>query len=599
MAVTASCKNYTLIDDCSDYTTWNGETPANVTDFYMEGSACVGFTVRGDGANDIYLDPVSLSLSGKHLRCWMMTTALKELDPDSSGGIQFYLGDGSNTGYYYVGGSTTYQGGWTLLVLNCDRSPDSGSQPTLSAITLIGIRFMHTGTAKNAQNTWIDHVYVGDGIISYGDLSGSPYDFDDIVTIDSNPTYGWGLLRKIGGIFFSTGVLEFGDSAGSNSCDFNAQSDVVVFEMREVGSSNNISTSLMGINVVDNGTGTTEFSLGTKSGTAGVSGCAVRVQNTSQVSKFYVDGNNTNVDNFKIYGSSFLDASSIDFPAYNSNVEILNSTFESCGDISLNTATTKYCNFISANSSGAILSSTSHNMSDCSFINCTYGLEFDTAGTFGITNCVFTNNTYDVEFSAASGDLIVNATNSNPSNYSITGGGSSVTINVSADIDIEVVDIDDQAIENARVLIEADSDGVYPSYASVSIVASGTTATVTHSSHGMYTGQYVIIRGVENSQYYNGIFQITVSDSSTYTYTMSGSPPSPATGTSITATMRMMQELTISNGTASESVKYVGDQPIQGWIRKMTGTPIYKEQPISGDFTVDGFSAKYQLVLDE
>jgi hypothetical protein len=285
MAVTASCKNYSLINDCSDYTTWNGETPANVTDFYKEGTACVGFTVRGAGNNDIYLDAGSWNLSGKHLRFWFMTTALKELDPESNGGIQIYLGDGTNTGYYIVGGSDSYPGGWYPIVLDCDRSPDSGSQPTLTAITLIGIRFVHTGTAKNSQNTWIDHVYTGDGLISYGDDSGSAYDFDDILAIDENTTYGWGLIRKVGGIFFTTGVLEFGDSAGTNSCDFNATSDVLVFEDRKTVTYDNIDTGLMGLNVVDNGTGTTEFQLGTKSGTAGVSGCLVRVQDTAQTSK--------------------------------------------------------------------------------------------------------------------------------------------------------------------------------------------------------------------------------------------------------------------------------------------------------------------------
>lgn len=597
MTVSASCKNYSLISACNLATDWNGETPADVTDFYMEGTQCVGFTVRGDGNNDIYLDTGSWNLSGKHIRFWFMTTALKELVSASSGGIQIYLGDGSNTGYYIVGGSDTYPGGWYPIVLDCDRTPDSGSQPTLTAITLIGIRFVHTGTAKNSQNTWIDHVYVGDGIISYGDLSGSPYDFDDILAIDQNTTYGWGLLRKIGGIFFTNGLLEFGDSAGSNSCDFNAQTETLVFENRKAVTYDNIDSGLMGINVVDNGTGTTEFVLGTKAGTAGVSGCNIRVQSTSQTSKFYIDGDNANVDHFQLYGCSVLDASTINLPANATDVEVLNCNFESCGDIYVSTCMTKYCNIISANDAGVVISSTSHNFSYNSIINCGHGIDFPVANTFGLSNCTFISCTYDIEFSAASGDLVINATDSNPGTYEITGGGSSVTINVSADVDIEVVDELDNPIVGARVFIEADSGGNYPSYASVSITASGTTATVSHTSHGLISGQYVCIRGAENSQYYNGVFQITYVSDNSYTYTMSGSPPSPATGT-ITSTFVLMNELTVSGGLATESVKYKGDQPIQGKVR-YSSDPYYKEGLISGDFVGDGFTAKIMLVEDD
>jgi hypothetical protein len=140
--------------------------------------------------------------------------------------------------------------------------------------------------------------------------------------------------------------------------------------------------------------------------------------------------NNTSVDNFKLYGSTFLDATTIDFPVTATGVEILNCTFESCGDITVSTAITKYCNFISPNDAGVVVSSTSHNLSDSNFINCNHGIDFDTAGEFDITNVEFTNCTYDIEFSAASGNLIINNLGtSNASTYEITGSGSSVTIN--------------------------------------------------------------------------------------------------------------------------------------------------------------------------
>lgn len=604
MAVTVSGKNFTQISGCestSDGGTWLVFDTQD-GDVVKEGTYSLCGTFKTSGNNDGTFTPSSaVDLSGtKHVRFWILSTHGGLLNVASSGGIQFFASDGSNTGYWYVGGKDTYPGGWWNAVVDVSRAVDSGTKPTsMNAITSMGIRINLTGVGKNIDNLWIDNLCVCDGLIAYGDDGGGNFDFSDIYSIENTPsTGGYGILTKIGGVYFSTGVLEMGDSSGSNNCYFNDQSNVLVFEQREVSTSNNINTSLMGISIVDNGTGETRFVLGAKAGTAGISGDTIRVQNTSQTSKFYIDGDNTNVDYFKIYGCSILDAGAINFPANATNVEILSSNFESCGDIYINTAIVKYSNIISANDAGCVISSTSHNFSDNKLINCGHGIDFPTANTFGLTNCNFINNTYDIEFSAASGDLIINATNSDPSTYEITGSGSSVTINISADIDIEVVTEDDVAIENARVFIEADSDGSYPSYKSVtSITRVSDTATVSCTGHGLYNQQYAIIRGA-NQQEYNGIHQITYIDANSFSYTVSGTPDTPATGT-ITLTMRMMQELTTALGIASESIKYVGSQPIQGWIRKCTSTPIYKETTISGTFTADGFSGKYMLVLDE
>jgi len=175
MTITSSVSGYSLLDDCSDYTTWNGESPATVTDFYITGTSCVGFTVRGDGANDIYVDTGTYDLSGSpcHVRFWMMTTALKELLSEASDGIQFYCTDGSNTAYWTIGGSDTYPGGWWNLVVDVSQSPTSGTKPTdMSVCTSFGIRFNHTGTAKNSQNTWIDHFFIGDGSLGFSNFSG-------------------------------------------------------------------------------------------------------------------------------------------------------------------------------------------------------------------------------------------------------------------------------------------------------------------------------------------------------------------------------------------------------------------------------------------
>jgi len=67
-----------------------------------------------------------------------------------------------------------------------------------------------------------------------------------------------------------------------------------------------------------------------------------------------------------------------------------------------------------------------------------------------------------------------------------------------------------------------------------SITRVGTTATVTTGAvHGLSTGQWVGITGATGADatLYNGVFQVTVTDTTHYTYTMTGTPTGSATGT--------------------------------------------------------------------
>ena len=64
----------------------------------------------------------------------------------------------------------------------------------------------------------------------------------------------------------------------------------------------------------------------------------------------------------------------------------------------------------------------------------------------------------------------------------------------------------------------------------VTATASGTTASVAHSSHGYSNSDTVKVYGANEGDY-NGEFVISNVSTNAYDYTMSGSPASPATGT--------------------------------------------------------------------
>jgi type IV pilus assembly protein PilY1 len=64
-----------------------------------------------------------------------------------------------------------------------------------------------------------------------------------------------------------------------------------------------------------------------------------------------------------------------------------------------------------------------------------------------------------------------------------------------------------------------------------SLTRSGTTATATTSAaHGFATGQSVTIAGANGAEY-NGLFTVTVTDSTHFTFVVAENPTSPATGT--------------------------------------------------------------------
>lgn len=166
---------------------------------------------------------------------------------------------------------------------------------------------------------------------------------------------------------------------------------------------------------------------------------------------------------------------------------------------------------------------------------------------------------------------------------------------------ITVRDVDTSSlIENAIVLVWATDNANYFYQASVSITGSGTTATVTHTSHGLITGDDVIIQGVTNDDNYNGAFQVTVTGANTYTYTTNETVvSSPATGTPV-STFAFINGLTNASGVISDTRTLTANQPIAGRVRKSTSAPYYKESIISGTVSSSGgFSVTVQMVSDE
>jgi hypothetical protein len=140
-------------------------------------------------------------------------------------------------------------------------------------------------------------------------------------------------------------------------------------------------------------------------------------------------------------------------------------------------------------------------------------------------------------------------------------------------------------IQNARVYLEASAGGDYPYRHPITITRSGSTATVTHTSHGLATNDKVTVRGAGQNEY-NGIKSIAVIDDNSYTFPVGGSPTTPATG-SITSTYVVVEGLTDANGEIEvASFSLSSAQPVSGRVAKATSSPLFKTSPLSGTISL-------------
>ena len=243
-------------------------------------------------------------------------------------------------------------------------------------------------------------------------------------------------------------------------------------------------------------------------------------------------------------------------------------------------------------------------LADTEIENYPIGILFDkcTAGDFEIE---FDNITFDSRCTCeiayhGTGILTIVKTNGTEidTDKISTPYGGTVNIVESLPVKLTALNATTQAtIQGARVLMLADSGGDLPYEDSVSITRSGSTATVSHSSHGLQTGQKVLIAGA-NQREYNGVQTITVTTADAYTFTVSGTPATPATGT-IVSTCAIISDVTDVNGEVSVNLRYSSDQPVSARSRKSSSSPFYQPGTFTGTINNTGLDATIYMIPDE
>ncbi len=214
-------------------------------------------------------------------------------------------------------------------------------------------------------------------------------------------------------------------------------------------------------------------------------------------------------------------------------------------------------------------------------------------GAGGTTDAAIYNN------SEKAITITITGTGNTPTVRNGTGASTTVISGaVNATVTVKNSATPPAAIENANVLVLATSGGPMPVDVTVTITRLDSTATVTHTAHGMATNDKVLIKGA-NQPEYNGVYIIIKIDDNSYSYTVSGTPETPATGT-IKATYAALFGLTNSSGVITMSRVFSSNQPISGRVRKATGSPLYKTSDFIGTISsTGGFSTTIQMIVDE
>lgn len=409
----------------------------------------------------------STDLTDTLVYVWILANGT--MDTLVNGGMAIVLGDGTNIiGYHLAGGDIaafrhpTGQVQWQCLVLDTSSLPANttqiaGTGITLTAITQVGAMFKTLSKAVGGvENCFTDVIRYGNGGLTLtAGTSVSPGTYIDIATDDSANTAGlaFGIIRELGtDLYGAQGKLIHGDSVGTSATWFEDKNAVLIFESRGLG------TDKYSITVEGNATGTTDFILGTKSGTGdtAVGSEGVIIKGAS----WTLDASNTNITNFKLYGctiSNFL-ASTV----ANTNSEIISTTFDTGAQLTVGTAdifNSKISNSTETTLGAVLLpSGDTHLLRKTSFENNDRAVEITVAGTYTFADMTFSGNTYDI-VNSSTGAVTVNVTGtSNPTTFINTNGG---TTTIVASYTLTLTDI--------------------PSGVEVTIVNSSTRAELQHS----------------------------------------------------------------------------------------------------------------------
>lgn len=604
----------TIINEADATTGWTGGSVAALSGFEREATACLGDNV-GEGYLDTYLSVTSADRSATTYFAW-----LRSGNPhtEANNGFGIILGDGTDRIAYSVGGSDNYGHfvlGWSNFKLDTafkaatpgDFRTLAGAEGSLTftAITQVGVSIGYVSKANgNSENVFFDiirRIANGSAALTIGGgTTGARGTFAEIVAADvstANQT-AYGIFRtlvpgsKSYEMFYG---CDWGDSGTATT--YFEDTD---FQLYIVGT--DMSTGNMDVNILGNSTGTNHF----------------RINNYTIVgvdTRSNWDLSGANIDLLDIENGTFTGLGTFTFAT---TVDANNVIWDNClqindSGVAVNLSGGSVLNSAVAADDGAVLWNNATDpdgfLDDMTFskgTNAHHAIEF---GLTAPTTITLVNQTYTgfnasngqndstINILRTTGTVTINVQGGDTPSYKTAGATVVVQNTVTVAVNVKAAN-DASNIQSARVLLLAGATGTLPSEDSVTITRSGSTASVSHTGHGLSDGDKVLIAGADQEEY-NGVKTITNTSTDAYDFTVSGTPTTPATGT-IEATAVILDGDTDVNGDISDTgFNFVSNQDVTGRVRKGTSSPYYKTAAIAGTITNAGFSTTVFMVSDE
>lgn len=568
-----------------------------IADTYVEGDAAMskaGFTSNTRGM--IYNAGAQTIASGDAVFIWAKQANRNLIDTQALGGGQVLIGSGTGAyEQYYVDGNdiegSAYLGWKNYAVDPTQTSSNTTGSPsgTLSYFGKLW-KTLGSGNLKGNPNL-IDAIRHGRELQCVdGDLANGYATFDGAASFDSDITRAWGLLTPATGSYQFHGAFVMGTS--TTAVDFrDSNRNIVVLNDEFVASTFN------------------EFEI--RNASSNVEWTNINIQHLGTTSPSTLT---LNVGTFTGTTCRFDRCGSTTFASTSS---CTSSTWKECGVINANGATLNGSTVTEANvaaNASALIWDTATDpdgfLDDMFFTmgsTATHAIEFGTTSPTSITlrgidfsGYSATNNANDSTFyvKRTSGTVTINLDGCTGNFGYRTDGATVNVVNNPVTIQVTCVDSTGAVVSGVRVLVETAGAGPYPFNDSVTITQSAGTATVSHTSHGLATNDYVVISGA-NEVNYNGVKQITVTGTNSYTYSIDSGTASPATGT-IVSSYAPISAVTDGTGIVSTSKVFGSNQAVTGVARKGTSSPRYKTAPISGTISsTAGLAQSAVMISDE
>lgn len=590
------------------------------TDYFIQNACCTSATIKVGVGGLMYNNGAGFTIpTDGAVLCWAYFWAPGCLAAESSGGARQMIGS-SLADFYYVnhlGSDSWLYGGWQCLAM---ADPDA-----ITTDTQVGsptTTRQYTGWAYNAPSAvpgkgnpyGIDAIRYGRGVLQITNGDGTEYgtfaaaaEFND-----KNSTAARTGFTLLDSGYHRLGLFQYQDGA------YKWQGH---FLMGTVGTAVDFRDSNRLIFVLNTKHVTANFNLfevRNASSRVDWTGITVIALGTVSRGRFLV----TNNADVNLSSCTFTDMDTFTFTA---STSALNCVFRRTNAVTAPGSNLSGSTFetptVTANTSAVIWNVATDpdglldNTTFSKGTNAHHAIEFGTSSPLtmtlrGITFTGFSasqNNDASIfHIKRTTGDVTINLIGCNSdvsfaTSYRTDGANVSIVQNP-VTFSVTAKDLDTGAvIENARAMVPVTSGVNFPYQASVTIESSGTTATVTHATHGRATNDNILIAGAEQDAY-NGAYTITLDGgdpTNKYTYTMPDTATSPATGT-ITATMVLLNGLTNASGVITDSRTYSANQPVSGWVRKATGSPLYRQAPVADTISnTNGLSVTVFLQPDE